>query len=499
MRRVTGIASFILLLSAPLLLSGCGKNIKWFRGNEPKGQQVRVKDSDLKQDVFYVKDGTDFIATGKLKGSGANGTPNGTDSDGTRILYEVGEYDNIIPTLYADEILAEASTSADWTGVLLERYKFMGYSIGVYNAVYSKDGNDLSFDLDGNVIEGTDLYDQLSKMESRDFRITGIDGRELDDANTNRIGGFLPNLEKDSVHTIDLYSGTYFHRIQVKADTEMFQSFEVYSYGKDLISDTPNGYRSFRMPAGMYSGYYAVNGSGIFRFAAFEKGKGSIDEENYNLEFYSSRQTRLADTTTQYSFTVDSASKNLSLYAVYDVRTLDDGEVPTGYVFAPDGTQYEMDLDPDHSKLSLDMTSAMAGKWTVNIAPKTMKITEIRVADNTKARELTQENYELTLTEARDGIAVRADIENLVANAEDDDINVTGNVVMPDGSTVVMELKWNESPDGSKSWYLFAPITYAPEGDYSVTISHYPEQTKIGQPQVVNNRKDDVETIIVDG
>ena len=269
-----------MLAAISLIATGCAEDIQIFRHEEPKGVQKLVKAEDLELNSFYVKDGTQFILTLPLKGSGTSVVPNsGLPSEyKSRVLYAGPFEDTLIPTHYKGEIVAMSSKDADWDSTTLERYKDLGYSVGFYNGVYDRSEKSLSFKLTEKGITGTDFKTQLEELESTDIRVVELDHRPLDEANTNIDAGVLVGMKKGEKHIISFYSGTYYHELEIEADTQMFQSFEVYNYGDEYISDTPNGYRAFSTPDFLNSGYYTINGKGLFRYVNFKKGEGNVEE-----------------------------------------------------------------------------------------------------------------------------------------------------------------------------------------------------------------------------
>ena len=67
------IASLVMASAMPL--TGCNEDVQIFKKKEPKGVQEPLPAEDMEMGLYYVKDGTRFIETLPLKGSGSNGTP----------------------------------------------------------------------------------------------------------------------------------------------------------------------------------------------------------------------------------------------------------------------------------------------------------------------------------------------------------------------------------------------------------------------------------------
>lgn len=492
--------SMFLVGAVAFSLVGCD-DVQIFKEKEKKGVQKLLKANELEINKYYVKDGTSFIETLPLHGSGKEGKPENTLSkkNKRRVLYAGPYEDTLIPTHYRGEIVGQASAGSAWDSVFLERFKDMGYSIGFYNAEYDRDNNSLNFDLIESGIKGTDAFEIMSGLESRDIRVVEVNHQPLSVDNANFDSGVLVGMKKNEKYTISLYSGTYYHEIDITADTQMFQSFEMYSFGSDYIQDTPNGYRSFSMPTVLKSGYYAIDMSGLYRYVDFAKGDGNIAKAEYNEDYYTNDQDRLANFSRQYSYTVDMRTKNLTVEAVYDEHSVIDEENVEGYVFAPDGTEYYMNVDRNKNKIWTDFAQTMPGKWTANIVPVDIEITEFNAIDNTPDQALTQDVYNFDISEAKENVVFKVYFTKTDPEQKFEDIEINGNMIAPNGETYILEKNREEDKDKNEYYYLKYRLAYAPPGKYTITINHYPEKTIVQDPQVTSDYENVTETIVVDG
>ncbi len=489
------------IMAAAMLLTGCNSDVKFFKDPETPGVQVPIKDSEIENDLYYVKDGTNFIKTLPLKGSATEGgSQSGTTADRSRVLYAGPNEDTLIPTHYKGEIIAQAAVDNDWNDVLLERFKDMGYSVGFFNAKYNKEANELYFDLDTAGIEGTDFYKQMESLESASIRIVGVDHKELSTSNADFESGILIGMEKGESHLLSLYAGTYYHEVEVIADTQMFQSFEYYSYDSSYIQDTPNGYRSFQIPQQLKSGYYSINAEGLFRYVDYAKGQGNIEETAYNDAYYDNEADMLAQFATKYSFTVDRRTKNMTIAALYSEESVEKEkeEDIKGYIFSPDGTEYQMTLDTKKNTLKTDFTEVMPGKWTVNIFPKELVIENFEVVDNTPDEELTQKEYTIVVDEDKENIVFKCYFKTK-AGEKLEDIAVTGSIITPGGETFIMTKEEETTLEDETKMLLKYVMPYAGAGSYVVDINFYPEKTEIEEPFIENNTETVTDTIIIEG
>lgn len=492
---------FITVFASMLILTGCDKDIQIFRTKETPGVQVPVKADALEMNSYYVKDGTSFILTLPLKGSGKSGRPENSISKENlkRVLYAGPYEDTLIPTHYKGEIVAQASRGAQWDDVFLERYKDMGYSVGFYNATYDQTENSLNFSTSDHMIKGTSLAEAFADLESQDIRVVEVNHNPLSPDNADFDSGILINMQQGETYTLSFYSGTYYHEMDVVADTQMFQSYELYSYSVDYISDTPNGYRCFNTPSVLKSGYYAIDGWGLFRYVDYEKGGGNVENTDYNEPYYDSDADKLANFSKQFSFTVDTRTKNLTVLAYYDEYSIENEASVEGYIFAPDGTEFYMNVDHEENAIWTAFSQAMPGKWTVNIVPQNIGIESFDAVDNTPDQALTQEVFNFTLESDRENVIFKTPFTNSVADENVADININGTMIAPDGETYILEVEEEEELDGSKRLFLVYRMAYAPAGEYTITVNHYPERTTVYEPQITNNTESVTETIVVDG
>ena len=169
--------------------------------------------------------------------------------------------DKLIPTFYSDELAAFQSYSLGLNSVGLERFAVLGYSIGCFSGSITEDGY-LYCNKEG-LVQGSSLYSAIGETESDAIRIATIDGKPLSLEQINRKAGVITGLEQGKTYKVGYFLGTKYYEKNIAADCRMYQAYEMYSFGKDYLYDTPNGYMSFSMPQDMKSGYYNINGGGL--------------------------------------------------------------------------------------------------------------------------------------------------------------------------------------------------------------------------------------------
>ena len=96
-------------------------------------------------------------------------------------------------------------------------------------------------------------------------------------------GGTVLGLKKDKVYTCEFYTGTYYQDFNLTANIHCFSSLERFtSYNYEFMH---SNFIVIEIPEYFKSGYYFVNGVGLFRYVAYKdvtKYNGEPYDENIN-------------------------------------------------------------------------------------------------------------------------------------------------------------------------------------------------------------------------
>ncbi len=472
-----------ILFSLLILLCGCG-NVEIFVQPEPD-HVVEISDSQMKTEIYYVKNGTKFakvyLPKGNVKGEVKSVKP-------SRVLYFTGD-EKMLPTHYRGELIAYASAKADLDNICLERFKDMGYSIGIYGGEMQEDGY-YHISVRKNLAEQSDAKDVFSKVVSDEIRITTVGGSpvgELIDAGS----GIITGLEKGKVYTVEFYSGTYFYRQNFTADTHFLRAFEVYNYGKESIDDTTHGYMCFNTPEDLKSGYYLVNGQGLFLYHDYERGQENA-EEDVNEGYYENEEQVIASYSKQYTVSVPTSTRDMKINVKYGSITKgeDANAEIRGCVASPEGVLYDMENDPQNMTLTLTLSVAMAGDWTVYITPKSLEVEGVNVQSDQMLEETVCESASFTVEEDTSYQMFYADIEGTG--------NVYGSVIGPDGITYGLEVVTYRDENKESQRYMCYRLPYVKKGEYIVNIYHYKSETKISNIKMMSYDESGSEIIIIE-
>ena len=469
-KSIITITSIIL---SSVLLSGCSK-VQIFEDSDAKYQLTSSDDADLELNTYYVKDGTKFYPVYKADKNGGS-----SDADSKRCAWVWDKYNQKIPTYYKDELIAYASSDADVSDVSLERYSDTGYSLGIYGLSYTDDGF-LSFDLNQHSLKKSDAASKFKNKKSNDIKIETINGEKVTADMINNAGVLL-GLSKEKKYTITFFAGTYYGSIDVVADTHFFQSFEIYSMKDHEI--TKNGYVSFKMPEDAKDGYYYIADKGLFRYISQARGV-DLATINYNEAYFTTEEDQMAAYSQQYDFTIAAETKNAAIIATFDgtsvPETADSSDVKM-MVTSPDGQRTTFDSDLVGQVIEGDYETLSPGKWTINIVPQSLSITDVEVVDNTPVQEKTQNTYTFDIDTESTGVEFY-----VIYEGEGD---VTAQVIGPDGQS--HDLTSEKVVNGNIGY----TYDYLPVGKYTVNVYHDPD-TKITEVDHGINEENKSEEII---
>ena len=466
------------LIVISTLLSGC-KDIQILQVAPPTEAQYESS-KDMMLNTYYVKNSTRFAQVYYPEGN-ASGIAKSVK--GSRVLYFNGDQ-AMVPTHYKGEIVAYASKSASLENVTLERFMDMGYSIGVYGGDYEDDGY-YHISVKKNVCLFSQAEELFKQVISDEIRIIAINGEPIGNI-LDKESGIITGLEEGETCIIEFYSGTYYYRQKTTADIQFLKAYEVSNYDSKYISDTRNGYMCFETPQNLRSGYYLINGSGMFLYHDYTRSEVR-DYENYNESSYMTAEEAIAAYSREYAVSIAKNTKNV----VMNVNCLTElDEDATGKVIAPDGTIYDMDANLDTNVLSLTLSLAQAGEWKVYI-PQYIAVKEV-FADSKYLYEDTV-CYEDVYTFDEDITFQRFQI--LVYG----DGEVYG-TLMCDSDTRTYTFKEDKYrlDNGKEQRYLHIEMPYLKADTYTIKIYYYQSSTELGELEITTYEDVDSDIFILE-
>ena len=192
--------------------------------------------------------------------------------------------DEKIPTVTSKDKLIYISDTQVPDSIVFERFADYGYTIGVSNMVadagehyyiqYAEsDEDDYKYyiDMESDASQLAN-YSTITKLYLDKVGSTSVDKNNVSD------GGTVLGLTKGKSYVCEFYTGTYYQDYRLTANIHSFGSFETFtSYDYEFLH---SNCISITIPDYFVSGYYLVNGVGLFRYVAKE------DEMKYNGESY---------------------------------------------------------------------------------------------------------------------------------------------------------------------------------------------------------------------
>ena len=293
------IFSLVHICAMCITLSGCGvfETLSSFS----KGQPTSFSDvNDLESGKAYVwhheggniyedikKTQSKAVFFGCIKGDNNFQDKAMEDSmNYPRTIWMDSNTDKNIPTVTSEDKLLYVSSTLVPDSFTFERFADYGYTIGVANmiadggghyyieyAVADEDDYKYYLDLESDAAQLTEL-DIITKLyldKVGDIKVT-------EDSVSD--GGTVLGLTKDKKYKCEFYTGTYYQDYALTANIHTFTSMESFtSYDYEFAHSR---FIVIEIPDYFKSGYYMLNGVGLFRYVADE------DIVTYNGEPYDS-------------------------------------------------------------------------------------------------------------------------------------------------------------------------------------------------------------------
>ena len=205
-----------------------------------------------------------------------------------RAVFDTSSIVNI-PTLFDGDKLFYYSTTGVYDYTILERFKDLGWSIGitkfqetVTGRIYFEPGQDLMSGVESGVIltsEIAPIYDFVANEEKQSdglFRLDKIGGVPISKKNIE--DGILIGLEKGKQYDTEIYSGTEFLYFSLSASVNYLESFETYAIS-EFTPMQQNSLFEITIPEYLLTGYYDVSGAGFLRLV---RGDHYNEQTDYN-------------------------------------------------------------------------------------------------------------------------------------------------------------------------------------------------------------------------
>lgn len=235
---------------------------------------------DLEDGCYYVWHNANSDIEDDLNGAVSKDVfklcPEGTVNwlDNTNISHTIwfkSSNDNEIPTLYpGDQLIYISQTTAPSGGIKWERYADYGYTIGVANLQEAASGHyriilDMEKGYAGYINFESDASELSAYTRVSELFLDKIGNVAVRD-NLVSEGGTITGLEKNGKYVCEWYTGTYYQDYEMVADNHTFcilEEFTTYEY--EFLHSRAI---SITIPEWFKSGYYYVDGVGLFRYVS---------------------------------------------------------------------------------------------------------------------------------------------------------------------------------------------------------------------------------------
>lgn len=397
------------------------------------GTPVALTLEQLTGGQYYIKDGDSFYALTKgwFLSSNSHDTaiPKEANPE-TRIVGYSTKDEGTIPELWKDgELIYKAPDVTDdksskvKAGAVpdkftLERFRDNGWTIGIWGLSNEPDGGKYK-----TVVKQAETFypgSSVSGMKCTNndtIIIDKIGGVPLSESNVTP-SGTITGLSYGETYHVDAYSGTTYIGLDAVADTKIMASMEVYNFTD--YSMAQDGYMVLSLPEELRSGYYMLNGSGMFKFTNRYRSEGDTNVD-YNAPYYMGKddngnmvtnpengeETAIKkdgtvvtagdtgsknygnspvttdDFSWQYELTVDNPQKELTVTVSYsDAAAIVGGQLltekqgaviagasePSAILTAPDGTEYPMEHQKkDDNALKAKIENPGTGTWIIKM------------------------------------------------------------------------------------------------------------------------------------
>ncbi len=273
-----------LLLSCALGFTGCGKDKEELSKEEEYIEQ-------MEDGMFYVRSmGTNKITPVYFGNATFEKGKTSTQEQVSRVMWFKDDFEEI-PTLYSGDSLIMRTDQEFDEHFIFERFEDVGYSVGLCHLEETDSGRyAISTDpKDCETYPGSDtdvILDNYKNSKVIIDTIGNIPIRKIDEETTSASFvskfGTLLNLNKDQQYEVKVYEGTNENKHVFKADVHILGSMGGINSVEYYFDENEGQFNviNIKIPQEYNSGYYLINGLGMFRYV---NGNSWGDSTNFNI------------------------------------------------------------------------------------------------------------------------------------------------------------------------------------------------------------------------
>lgn len=280
------IPRILLCLCIAAALTGCST----FTRQKKEETTLADNEDSLEDGEYYIlhKSGKKSTFTKVCMGDASYDTSEDAEISDTpsstaasRTLRYTDDYDEI-PTLYDGDSLIFYSTRALDDGFVLERFESFGWTFGI-TGMTKMNSDRYSFLTGGdddpkNIDKKSDAAQLIKAFPDSKLVIDDIGGTKVRSNNVTRGGSITGGLKRGDTYSVNLYAGTEHYQYNLKADTYVMTSMAAYQDSD--FEFLKSKILKINIPSWYNSGYYNINGKGVFRYV---KGDSYNDSTDFNI------------------------------------------------------------------------------------------------------------------------------------------------------------------------------------------------------------------------
>lgn len=265
-----GVTAFGLLAST--LLSGCGRN------EDNTDTSSAMTEEDYKKLSEQMEEGKYYILhNGEV--SMITTAEETSPSNGTIAWFDHTAYDNIVTMYKGDKLIYYTTNDID-ESFSYTRFLDMGYTIPIAGLEAGASGKfHISTSSDAGTVYPDSSATSLYEFQNDQVIVDKIGGVSLTADNVSDYGT-VTGLEQDEEYNIDLYSGSVLTKTSMYANIRVMGLDDDQSFTTNKFDFLSGEVIQIGLPNWFNSGYYEINGLGIFRYV---NGTSYDETTNFNI------------------------------------------------------------------------------------------------------------------------------------------------------------------------------------------------------------------------
>lgn len=379
-----GVTAFSLLAST--LLSGCGQKNETDDGSAMTEEDYQKLSEQMEEGKYYI------LHNGEV--SMITTAEETSPSNGTIAWFDHTAYENIVTMYKGDKLIYYTTNDID-ESFSYTRFLDMGYTIPIAGLEAGASGKfHISTSSDAGTVYPDSSATSLYEFQNDQVIVDKIGGVSLTADNVSEYGT-VTGLEQDEEYNIDLYSGSVLTKTSMYANIRVMGLDDDQSFTTNKFDFLSGEVIQIGLPNWFNSGYYEINGLGIFRYV---NGTSYDETTNFNIantvpEADAGEDVDLDVTNLSDTFTIDEEGTYRVTVTMSYPSDMEKAAASTEAVItAPDGEHYTM-YNNGSGQLVFQKNDMATGTYTIGytnangLKPEiTVEKTTASVSDDTNTQ-----------------------------------------------------------------------------------------------------------------